>query len=58
MEYSISNTRDTSLHAIIQGFHKFDNINKLPVSNILDSGIVLNVTIVLHCLALMSLPWS
>ena len=43
---------------MVQGFHKFDSINKLPASNILDYGIVSDVTIVLHCLALMPLPWS
>ena len=43
---------------MVQGFCKFDNINKSPESNILDYGMVSNVTIVLHCLALMSLPWS
>ena len=41
---------------MVQGFHKFNNISKSPASNILDSGIVSNVTIVLHCLDLMSLP--
>ena len=35
-----------SLHAMDQGFCKLDNINKLPASSILDSGIVSNVTIV------------
>ena len=50
-------TLETSLHAIVQGFCKFDNINKLPVSNILDSSMVSNVTIVLHCFALTLLPW-
>ena len=47
-----------SLHAIVQGFCRFDNMSKSLASNILDSGIVSNVTIVLHCLALISLPWS
>ena len=43
---------------MVQGFCKFDNISKSPASNILDSGMVSNVTIVLHCFALTSLPWS
>ena len=37
-----------SLHAIVQGFCRFDSMSKSPASNILDSGIVSNVTIVLH----------
>ena len=40
-----------SLHAIVQGFCRFDNISKLPASNILESSTVSNVTIVLHCFA-------
>ena len=47
-----------SLHAIVQGFCKFNSMSKSQASNILDSGIVSNVTIVLHYFALMSLPWS
>ena len=45
-----------SLHAMDQGLCKLDNINKSPVSSILDSGIVSNVTIFLHCFALLWLP--
>ena len=43
---------------MLQGLCKFDNINKLLASNILDYGVVSNVTIVLHCLASILLPWS
>ena len=39
-----------SLRAMEQGFYNLDNINKSLASSILDSGIVSNVTIVLHCL--------
>ena len=46
VEYSISNTRETSLHAMVQGFCQFNNINKSLVSNILDSSVVSYVTIV------------
>ena len=43
---------------MVQGFCKFDNINKSLASNILDSSVVSNVTIVLDYLGLISLPWS
>ena len=43
---------------MLQGLCKFDSINKSLASNILDYGVVSNVTIVLHCLTLISLPWS
>ena len=46
VEYVISKTLEISLHAIVQGFCKFDNMSKLPASNILDSGMVSNVMIV------------
>ena len=48
VEYSISNTLETSLHAMVQGFCKFKSINILPASNILHSGVLSKVTIVLH----------
>ena len=43
---------------MVQGFCKFNNMSKLPASNILDSGMVSNVTLVLHGFALISLLWS
>ena len=33
----ILKTLEISLHVIVQGFCKFDNMSKSPVSNILDS---------------------
>ena len=45
------------MHAMVQGFCRFDNMSKSQASNILDSGMVSNVTIVLHYFALTLLPW-
>ena len=44
---TILKTLEISLHAIVQGFCKFDNINKSLASNILDSGMVSKGMIVL-----------
>ena len=48
VEYSISNTLEISLQAMVQGFCKFKSINILLASNILDSSMLSKVTIVLH----------
>ena len=48
VEYSILNTLETSLQAMVQGFCKLKSINILPASKILDSSVLSKVTMVLH----------